>query len=107
MIIGAVGCPDCGELVSRDIKIDRDGFPFWACPKCGVVHEDRTWYRYIGRKEANQIIEMRKPLGLFVLDTGIEIIGIDNSTGDAWTEEFPDMQECLLWLTREVSGWSR
>lgn len=39
--------------------------------------------------------------GLFVLDTGIEIVGIDNSTGEAWAEDFPDMTECLLWLARE------
>ena len=62
--------------------------------------------RYISQKQALAIIETRKPIGRFVLDTGIEIIGIDNETGDAWTEEFPDMQECLTWLCGDKEmGW--
>jgi hypothetical protein len=29
-------------------------------------------------------------------------IGIDNSTGDAWTEEFLIKASCLKWLNRTV-----
>lgn len=36
-----------------------------------------------------------------MLETGVEYIGIDNSTGDAWTEEFPDLTECMMWLVGE------
>ena len=79
MILEAVTCPDCGELSVRSIHIDERGAPFWACKKCGVIHEDRSWYRYIGQKQALAIIETRKPIGKFVLDTGIEVIGIDDA----------------------------
>ena len=47
---------------------------------------------------AERIIDTRKPLGLFyLLDNGI-YIGIDNSTGDAWTEEFTSLYQCKKWL---------
>ena len=42
-----------------------------------------------------------EPLGLFYLEEQEQFIGIDNSTGDAWTEEFPDKNRCLRWLRGE------
>ena len=42
-----------------------------------------------------------EPLGLFYLEEQEQFIGIDNSTGDAWTEEFPDKNSCLRWLRGE------
>ena len=42
-----------------------------------------------------------QPLGLFYLEERENFVGIDNSTGDAWTEEFPDRESCLRWLRRE------
>lgn len=35
------------------------------------------------------------------LKEGDKFIGIDNSTGNAWTEEFPDEASCLRWLAGE------
>jgi hypothetical protein len=52
----------------------------------------------IGTKEANKIIETREPRGLFVCTTLDKIIGIDNRTGDAWTEEFDSVDDCVKWL---------
>lgn len=101
MIFMATRCPDCGAFISRDIRMDAGGLPIWVCPNCGTVHEDHRWYKEIGHQTAIRIIETRKPLGLFVEDTGVEIIGIDNSDGNAWTEEFPDRLECLSWLLQE------
>lgn len=49
-------------------------------------------------KDAREIIDKREPHGLFYLEEDGVFVGIDNSTGDAWIEEFPDMTECLLWL---------
>ena len=83
MILEAVICPDCGEISIRDIQIDELGVPFWPCKKCGAVHEDRSWYRNISQEEAKAIINTREPRRLFLLDTGIEVIGINNETGDA------------------------
>lgn len=45
-----------------------------------------------------------QPLGLFYLKEGDKFVGIDNSDGNAWTEEFPDEGSCLRWLKRGVSG---
>lgn len=105
MTAQATRCYDCGSYVSRDIYFGRFGkrnnVPLWVCPNCGVVHEDYRWFKYVSQQEANAIIEHRGPRGLFVLETGVEYIGIDNSTGDAWTEEFPDLTECMMWLAGE------
>lgn len=51
---------------------------------------------------ADEIIETRKPLGLFYYrEYNNIIIGIDNSTGDAWIEEFNNLEECKKWLIGE------
>ena len=88
MMVQATRCYDCGSYVSREIYFGRFGkrnnVPLWVCPNCGVVHEDYRWFKYVSQQEANAIIEHRGPRGLFVLETGVEYIGIDNSTGDAW-----------------------
>lgn len=52
----------------------------------------------VTREEASSIIETRKPLGLFYLEDGDIIVGIDNSTGDAWVEEFSSFELCENWL---------
>lgn len=116
MVFEGVKCGDCGKLVSRNIHINESGVPFWECPACGVYHEDWNWYKYISEEQYEQMLDtldagrntfggQAEPRGLFVLDTGIEVIGIDNRTGDMWVEEFPDMEECLNWLVgdKEVS----
>jgi len=53
--------------------------------------------KIISDKTARKIIETRGPRGLFVLQE-MKIIGIDNSTGDAWTEEFDTYEDCVRWL---------
>lgn len=70
----------------------------------------------ISADEAREIIEIREPRGLFLYiedgeicfnDRGgyavmytadTRIIGIDNRTGDAWTEEFDTYEDCVKWL---------
>ena len=41
------------------------------------------------------------PSGLFFLREGSKVIGIDNSTGHAWTEEFDSVNQCKRWLMGE------
>ncbi|HCL4480312.1 TPA: hypothetical protein N2D99_002400 [Clostridium botulinum] len=48
--------------------------------------------------EASEIIENRKPLGAFWLKENKFYIAIDNTTGDAWTEEFNTKEECFQYL---------
>jgi hypothetical protein len=50
-------------------------------------------------KEGLEIIEKRKPLGSFIIEEeNGTFTGIDNSTGDAWTEEFKKKINCIDWL---------
>ena len=52
----------------------------------------------ISSEQAKKIIDTRSPLGLFyVLEAGT-YTGIDNSNGQAWTEEFPSLRKCKRWL---------
>ncbi len=52
----------------------------------------------ISKKQAYQVIDSRRPHGLFFLKDGEVYVGIDNRTGDAWTEEFATKSDCLKWL---------
>jgi hypothetical protein len=50
-------------------------------------------------EQATSVIETREPLGLFyVLENGT-YVGIDNSFGNAWTEEFTGLRKCKRWLS--------
>ncbi len=49
-------------------------------------------------QEAAQIIESFHPLGCFYLKDRKWYVGINNSTGEAWTEDFLSKEECLRWL---------
>lgn len=92
-------CPHCLAETDSELMFDGNGSPVYACKNCGVVTEDRDWFWTVtSEKRLLQVIEERKPLGLFLYDSGIEVIGVDNRTGDAWTEEFPDAVECMMWL---------
>lgn len=63
--------------------------------------------REITPAEAHELIESGaehdryEPLGRFYLEEDGKFVGIDNSDGNAWTEEFPDKASCLRWLEGE------
>ena len=44
------------------------------------------------------VIDHRTPLGLFLTREGCTWIAVDNSTGDAWTEEFRWKWQAVRWL---------
>lgn len=57
-------------------------------------------------EKINEVISSRRPLGLF-LSRGHRVggkkgsfIAVDNSTGNAWTEEFKNLSDAEEWLTR-------
>lgn len=52
----------------------------------------------ITKEEADKIIETREPKGMFILKDGKTFVGIDNRTGDAWTEDFKSKSACERWL---------
>lgn len=59
--------------------------------------------RQITQEEAFKIIETREPIGIFYeVDRDRDVfVGIDNSTGEAWVEEFETRGECWDWLREE------
>ena len=48
---------------------------------------------------AEGIIDTRKPQGLFYTILGGLYVGIDNHSGQAWTESFPNLRKCKQWLS--------
>ena len=44
------------------------------------------------------VIDYRTPLGLFLTKEGRKWVAVDNSTGDAWTEEFSRKRQAVRWL---------
>lgn len=49
--------------------------------------------------ELQAVIETREPRGLFYYRSADgSCTGVDNTTGDAWTEEFPNFLKCFTWL---------
>lgn len=95
-------CPDSGRMPGfiaftkrgtnePDIKTA----PRW-CPR-KLAEEPKE----VSKAEAYRIIDTRRPQGMFFLKEGNGYTGIDNRTGDAWTEEFPTKAECPKWLTDE------
>lgn len=53
----------------------------------------------IGALEADLIIGTQRPIGKYWTEVGPnQYVAIDNSTGDAWTEEFKDKETMMRWL---------
>lgn len=50
---------------------------------------------------ANQVIDTRVPTGKFYTFAEGIYTGIDNESGEAWTEEFESYEECMKWLMGE------
>lgn len=94
-------CPACKQKIFSNIRLDDTGATFYKCLKCGKLIYDSSWYHFVSEEKLMEIIETRKPLGCFVYSEGMEVVGVDNRDGDAWTEDFPNLVECLAWLLDE------
>lgn len=57
-----------------------------------------TEIREISPADAKTIIDTRRPFGLFCCKEASVYVGIDNTTGDAWTEDFKNLDDCMKWL---------
>lgn len=55
----------------------------------------------VSNAEAIEIIEKRKPFGKFFTQENNLWVGIDNTDGDAWTEEFSSFEELDKWMKGE------
>jgi len=45
-----------------------------------------------------KVIEDRTPRGYFLTKEGRKWVAVDNSTRDAWTEEFSSKRQAIQWL---------
>lgn len=54
----------------------------------------------VTNKEALNIINNRDRIGIFYTISNGYYVGIDNITGDAWTEDFNTLRSCKKWLRR-------
>ena len=44
------------------------------------------------------VMDFRTPLGLFLTKEGRKWVAVDNTTGDAWTEDFARKHRATRWL---------
>ena len=44
------------------------------------------------------VIDFRTPWGLFLTKEGRKWVAVDNTTVDAWTEEFSPKRQAVRWL---------
>jgi hypothetical protein len=90
-------CPSCGWWFSRYGAME-------PCEKCGGPLEyesgrvSRDGTVKVEPNILRQVIETRKPLGLFYSLEDGTYTGVDNRDGNAWTEAFPDLRRCKQWL---------
>ncbi len=81
-----VYCGHKGTELMKNINSDQ-------AKECGI--------KQLTKEEASAVIESRAPVGAFYTIDGETIVGIDNTTGDSWAEEFKDIETCVRWLSRE------
>lgn len=60
-------------------------------------------YELVNNEKASWIIDKRDPIGKFIEINGTKYIAIDNSTGDAWVEEFNSLSDAVKYLDSDDS----
>ena len=58
----------------------------------------------VSGEELDSIIDKREPIGLFYCKDGRVWVAVDNSTGDAWTEEFKSESAARAWLVGAIKS---
>lgn len=100
--------PTCAKAAYDEIK-DRSGktingvfvkqADIPANKEQSMEHDYLDEIREIGALEADLIIATQRPIGKYWTEVGPNrYVAIDNSTGDAWTEEFTDKELMIRWL---------
>lgn len=81
-------CVCCGSIIPEGRQV---------CIACALPA-----MKNVSEQEASRIINGRCPKGRFwTFGRNGKYVGIDNSTGDAWTEEFDTLDKCVRWLKGE------
>jgi len=60
--------------------------------------EKKPRIRRVNSMFLSLVIDFRTPLGLFLTKEGRKWVAVDNTTGDAWTEEFSRKRQAVRWL---------
>lgn len=106
-----MACKDC--LLTEEIypELTWDGGLVWQCPSCGCIqcefYAPRD-FKFITEAKFEKMMDGNEvsksaPRGKFVYETDIEVIAINNPNGEREYEEFPDLVECLEWLSGKRS----
>lgn len=74
----------------------------WNVSCCSEEHILKDLGKIREIKDTDALFATFEPRGLFYKTVNKSLyIGIDNLTGDAWTEEFNTLENCVKWLLRE------
>lgn len=87
--------PDYIEAEYREIEEEKD--------ESILASSDDMEIKRISQAKADAIISTLEPLGLYYCVKGGRYIGLDNRTGQVFTEDFPTLEECKEWLTRVIA----
>ena len=66
-----------------------------------IRFKDWIKIKRVSPKKLTDVIDRRTPFGLFLTKEGRKWVAVDNSTGDAWTEEFSRKRQAVHWLRGE------
>ncbi len=63
-----------------------------------IVSKNRVKIKRVSPDFLGKVVEDRIPCGHFLAKEGRKWLAVDNSTGDAWTEEFTWKRQAVRWL---------
>ncbi len=66
-----------------------------------IGFKNRVKIKRVRSEFLGEVIENRTPCGHFLTKDGRKWVAVDNSTGDAWTEEFSRKRQAVRWLRGE------
>ena len=61
----------------------------------------RTEIQQVTARRLREIIRQYIPRGRFLARAGQRWVAVDNSSGEAWTEDFQQKQQAIRWLNGE------
>ncbi len=93
-------CKDCAResVYTRDMKYWMNGCIAFFEPQTPDNIIQISKEQYLALLDSGMVTHKYTPLGQFWLKEGDKFIGVDNSTGDAWVEEFASFADCKDWM---------
>jgi hypothetical protein len=91
---------DCGKKVP--IVIDGDESMLWYLSKKQAGDFIEDWWNHLSGGDESALVKKLRGEKIFFQEDG-KWIAIDNSTGDAFVEEFSTFNQCVMWLTYPIT----